>query len=494
MRKIPDFLLRTPTGGEKTSSFALDVALPLEIVTPIIGGGVESLIPDKVDSVRVPSIRGALRSWWRAIVPEIAPAELFWREVLLWGGVSVGDGRAGVRSLVEVSVTVTKVGEPVAAGTHRETQNGPRLSPSPDWGPDEASAEKYKKLDYALFPLQHPEAKLDSEHRNGKKELGTKKIRTELAFELHLRIRDTRGSKLDPLKFPALAHEVLAAAWLWVHFGGLGARTTRGFGGLRTTDGLRFGGFHSSLTKNFRDGWSDRFSPSKPFFERAKGVLPYPPAPGVAVRSWPHFDHARLLVGPVQADAITAQGVLVSALKNIRQGPGLGRKTNSKGGTGGSLWPETNWMRAIAELEGYEDNLYNNAPRAAFGLPLEMKFKSVGGSGDDRANGRIIPLIAGRLTSPLRICAVFDQQTAKGKDRWLPMALVFANRVDTVRTDRAGGPTTKVEGSEGANGKIAELIDAGTPEDGVGAFVHWLMTHKSFESKPVFDHLGGIHE
>ena len=45
----------------------LSVTLPLRLLTPIIGGGVRPMEPDRAQPVRVTALRGALRWWWRVL-------------------------------------------------------------------------------------------------------------------------------------------------------------------------------------------------------------------------------------------------------------------------------------------------------------------------------------------------------------------------------------------------------------------------------------------
>jgi len=53
---------RSPAAGVRN-----DLAVSLEIVTPILGGGYRARTPDDVDHIRVPTVRGQLRFWWRAL-------------------------------------------------------------------------------------------------------------------------------------------------------------------------------------------------------------------------------------------------------------------------------------------------------------------------------------------------------------------------------------------------------------------------------------------
>src|SRR5215218_10667198 len=58
-----------------------------ELITPLYGGGVEPAHADPLTTVRVPSIRGQLRFWWRACraAQFSSVAEMKLMEDLIWG-------------------------------------------------------------------------------------------------------------------------------------------------------------------------------------------------------------------------------------------------------------------------------------------------------------------------------------------------------------------------------------------------------------------------
>ncbi len=53
---------RSPSTGSRS-----DFAVSLAIATPILGGGYQTRALDDVDTIRVPTVRGHLRFWWRAL-------------------------------------------------------------------------------------------------------------------------------------------------------------------------------------------------------------------------------------------------------------------------------------------------------------------------------------------------------------------------------------------------------------------------------------------
>ena len=91
-RKLPKEIAEHQSGYNLAPSGAreplLGVTIGLECITPVIGGGVRAREPDTVDIVRVPSIRGQLRFWWRAFGSEHDPATLFANEMRVhFGGI-----------------------------------------------------------------------------------------------------------------------------------------------------------------------------------------------------------------------------------------------------------------------------------------------------------------------------------------------------------------------------------------------------------------------
>ncbi len=164
-------------------------------LTPVFGGGVEGRGAgkryDERTPVRVPSIRGQLRFWWRACNP---------RRITDW------------KELREVEASI--FGSASQPGNVSLTVK---------------SSTSYKKVDirkakiaYGAFPLLNE---------------GADTLETfDGTFELHLRYPTDQRAK-----------DVQAALWGWAHFGGYGGRTRRGFGAIEQ---IERGGLLS-----IEDGW-----------------------------------------------------------------------------------------------------------------------------------------------------------------------------------------------------------------------------------------------
>ncbi|MBL8143753.1 MAG: CRISPR-associated protein Cmr1, partial [Acidobacteria bacterium] len=164
-------------------------------MTPILGGAPETRTVDGVDGIRVPTIRGHLRFWWRTLHGhEHGEASgLFAAERALWGGMS-GQDDVGGRSLVDVRVTNVNL----AGVTTDEVRPYPRQGQPATPGA------------YALWPAR-----------------GTNEEPTAP--------RRVQGTQFDlELLFPEEHTQAVRSAVLaWTLFGGYGSRTRRGVGSLR---------------------------------------------------------------------------------------------------------------------------------------------------------------------------------------------------------------------------------------------------------------------
>lgn len=163
----------------------------LELITPCFCGGAE---PDKHAEIRVPSIRGQLRWWFRTLggFKSFAPQgkSLREQEAYVFGITAADKGQAGHLLL--------RLNSPQPAS---ERANA-----------DDLGAVMTTPLGYALFPLR-PTATNDG--KRGMIAEGTQ-FRIEILW---------RGD-------PELWHSVRALIAVWAHLGGLGFRSRRAFGAL----------------------------------------------------------------------------------------------------------------------------------------------------------------------------------------------------------------------------------------------------------------------
>src|SRR5437660_2849630 len=192
-----------------------------KLITPLFGGGVSPMECDPVTIIRGSEIRGHLRFWWRATrggqyngdLSEMKKAE-----AKIWGAAHISKKTTTPPEkkddeqkppTVQIEVEVTKNGESkeVFGLFHKEGKLKTKLN-DPDIP------------EYAAFPLRPT----DDECKQGNVVL--KKVQKDVEFILTI----TFAKDYEK--------EIRAALWAWETFGGIGARTRRGFGAIHCTEAL----------------------------------------------------------------------------------------------------------------------------------------------------------------------------------------------------------------------------------------------------------------
>lgn len=302
-----------------------------KLVTPLYGGGVRAGEVDRDMPIRAASIRGQLRFWWRvACGPFTSPEAMFAREAAIWGGIATSGPTA---SQVAVKVVCKPVTDMRLVGSDAEIDAGVR---------------------YAFGPATI----------NGVAQW----LRPGYGFDLALRYP------------PSLAPDVdLALRW-WGSFGGIGARTRRGFGALRI-EGID----EVSQTEVASAGARLAFSGGG--------------------SSNPEAEWKRA----------------IGRLFAFRQKGGTGRRAGTPR-PGRSFWPEADQLRRFTgrDANGQHAPVHqagNVFPRAAFGLPILFEFK---GSPGEPPKSELLP--AGgqdRMASPVILRPYWNGQ------RWQAAALLL---------------------------------------------------------------------
>lgn len=322
------------------------------LITPLFGGGVEPQQADPITVVRASEVRGQLRFWWRAtrggrFGGDLAQMKLV--EDLLWGAAS--NKTLSRPSMIQVEI------KPLQRGQDAELFR--MVEKIDDQGRTRVKAESQRIVpDYAAFPLQPPEGST----------MATKmrSVRIDVSFQLRLTLPkqwDAEANRLlqkHNITLPPPMSEVAAALWAWETFGGVGARTRRGFGAL------------CCISEGY-----DR--PQKSDRETVHTWVQAKLDEHVLAGTWPthvpHLSHTTQFKATTPKDhAQTAWEDLIERLKNFRQRRYSGRK----GHPGRSKWPEPDTIRRITR-----QNSRNHAPthpthafpRAAFGLPIVFTFK-----------------------------------------------------------------------------------------------------------------------
>jgi CRISPR-associated protein Cmr1 len=309
----------------------------IHLVTPMFGGGVEAGQTDVTMPIRATSIRGQLQFWWRATCGANCSTkeELFVRHADVWGTTENA-------SPVQVSVRDVDAAKPTPCARYVPRQDGKlRLQwMTPFETPPSA-------LPYGLFPFQ---GRLSKDGRT--------------VIEEPASCVETASFKLC-LQFPeSIREDVERAVWAWLNFGGLGARTRRGFGSL----------FCEDVVPRAVDDLGKWF---------AVGSARSP----AVVREWPTLP-TTMFVGPRSKTAIGALGHVLELLRQFRQGAGVARNPGQQQRRPGrSRFPEPETIRdlpgsgANRRLSGHQRlaDIPNDAfPRAEFGLPIVFHFQGRG--------------------------------------------------------------------------------------------------------------------
>ena len=329
-----------------------------KLITPLFGGGVEAGITDDVTPISGKAIRGHLRFWWRATRGgqfgggEEGLQKMKEAEETVWGGAS-GTGK-GQPSSVKVEVKATNLGQPknpFVVESKLDENRQPIIRngvPLPRVKPEEGIAPSY-----AAFPLQ-PKEEDGNPLRVGQP---TKSLRENIEFTLTMSF--PKNHKID----------VEAALWSWETFGGIGARTRRGFGALflngYTENGVEQdvnidfannGEVHkyilTGLDKHVSDGDCPQYVPrlQKKMSFRLVGLPPanfFDSSPA----AWKH---------------------IIQKLKDFRQ-------MRHNRGRGRSYWTEPDQIRYLTD-QTYPNHKpplsdIEKFPRGSFGLPIIFHFK-----------------------------------------------------------------------------------------------------------------------
>lgn len=329
-----------------------------KLITPLFGGGVEPNHYDPITIVRGSEIRGLLRFWWRATRGgqyNGDPAEMKAAEDRIWGKAHTKDDSA-----IPIEHTVQIIVETPTSIKPKQ------LNPFPT-----TKEENRPVPQYAAFPLQ-----LTEEERK-KQNPPQKAVYSQISFTLTI---------IFPSK---VKDDIEAALWAWETFGGIGARTRRGFGALKL---LNIKGEHTGP-----------LPPSRPqavetwIRNQLKKFIPlenFPP--GV-----PHLSsNVNKNLKVIKArDAIGAWESIIARLSAFRQSRGNSQNSRSRGR---SHWPEAEAIRTITRPWNDRYGVLQQPhkfPRAAFGLPIIFHFKDRGDPADTTLQGATEG--AERLASPL---------------------------------------------------------------------------------------------
>lgn len=384
---LPENFVFQPDLSKKNGEALIRETREYELITPLFGGGVETKKADEISIIRATEIRGHLRFWWRATRGGQFSTieELKKHEDAIFGSTERN-------SALQIEVEKINEGDEKIAFWNVWNNNKGRN--------DLRSFSRY--FEYVTFPLQ-PEDKAQKNDSNWKS--------TPIVFGVSFRAKLTypKSSK----------NEMESALWAWESFGGVGARTRRGFGAFKRIDK------NSDLKsiKEFREKVQNFgiFEVS----EFGKELSEFPTLNGSqlkiidlsVINNWKlktvtdertahisRFGNGRPFNSKLDElnPSELAWCFLVTKLQNFRQSPRTLSIHNGR-----SAWPEPDAIRRItgnhAKINSRDMRskdrspkhlVGNKFPRANFGLPTEFKFND-----NDTRNG-----------DP-------DKQTLEGKDK-----------------------------------------------------------------------------
>lgn len=349
--QLPGFQIRSAAPQAHIRSY--------RIITPLFGGGVEPQHADPITVVRASEIRGQLRFWWRATQGgRYGPdglAAMKRDEDALWGSTSSP-------SLVQVEVRNVTTGALLtkAGGKNSFSFGDPIKSP----------------ISYAAFPLR---------------EVSEGPASGGLAFGVEFQLVVTLPADQK------WREQVIAALWAWETFGGIGARTRRGFGAL-----------HCHCVEGVQDAgpWLPSKSDEQTVQQWLHDHLARFVQPGNGPQDVPLLDRERLPTIGKSANVTSFQGNFEKTMRTLLIDSGCSqaqvndwlpaltawyypieqmrrfrqkRRTNAQGRPfGRSYWPEPDEIRRRTvgfNSKRTELSKVRKFPRAAFGLPIVFQFK-----------------------------------------------------------------------------------------------------------------------
>ena len=297
-----------------------------QLITPLYGGGVTRNEADPVTVIRATEIRGHLRFWWRACrggkhEGKLVPMKK--EEDAIWGAAyKKGDSIVQQAQTIQIIVELLKQGTTVKPfRIEKDKKQKNQAKPVPDIPA------------YAAFPLQPDQNELK------RTEPPIPNLRDHISFTLTISFPEEKRI------------EVETALWAWETFGGLGARTRRGFGALylEKVDG------------------KDAEHPSSREVEQwlhnkliQSGIVEHSLFPA----HMPHLSSNTSFAIVSLGSPMSVWNTLINKLRDFRQA----KNENS------SVWPEAKAIRTILHQKDDKVSSAQSFPRAAFGLPIIFHF------------------------------------------------------------------------------------------------------------------------
>jgi CRISPR-associated protein Cmr1 len=294
-----------------------------KLITPLYGGGVAPAEADPITVIRATEVRGHLRFWWRATIGwgYKSIKDMREQEEVIWGS-AASPGKPGPSN---VSIYID---------TNRMSLNQKFQATDRRGRPINNIGSPNSKDGYVAFPLR---------------EIQNPTLLENVEFKLT--ITYPKNKKED----------VESAVWAWETFGGIGARTRRGFGALLCTH-------VNNLTIN---------QPRKENMDAIiREQLNQHVRPHVSVLAGvPHLSNSLKFKTISGNDPISVWRELFEKLRKFRQSRYPDRHGHPYGR---SKWPEPDQIRRTTNnhATGHAPaHPVKKFPRGKFGLPIIFQFK-----------------------------------------------------------------------------------------------------------------------
>ncbi|GAB4403850.1 MAG: type III-B CRISPR module RAMP protein Cmr1 [Anaerolineales bacterium] len=369
-----------------------------KVITPLYGGGEETQKADSITTVRASEVRGHLRFWWRATRGGQFDGDLKKMrdaEENIWGS----SGEKGKPGPSKVSVRIINSQKGMLKKDQKKGDRSVHIAhPSADWS-------------YVAFPLRES---------NGS-------VLEGVSFELEIRYPDKAKN------------EVETALWAWETFGGIGARTRRGFGALQNVS-------------------SPLFSMREVQEKIASGISSYV-VDGLWANGVPHLSRTLRYVIKQDTNAQVAWEHLFKQLKSFRQQ----RFPSSGSPFGRSKWSEPDAIRRLPGMTSIAKHskprvTVDKFPRGKFGLPIIFKFKdedggdpsqtSLEGAEHDRLGSPLILRPLACSDGALGIAVILEWEPINSDEKYTPpngLTLKSSAQIYDVKSDLTIAEAEKIE-------------------------------------------------
>lgn len=305
------------------------------LITPLFGGGAITGEPDEVTVIRGTEIRGQLRFWWRACygghysnIEDMKKAE-----GQIWGKANEKEENAPrFAETIQIVVEPIQKGDEVPAFIKVPGKKQPQCD-------EDIPA-------YAAFPL------LPTDTEPAKPIYKNVRFRLTISFPLQKQWHDQ------------LQRDILGTLWVWETFGGVGARTRRGFGALKLDSVTRISKGDNTETREeitqtlpasgaVLEWISEKFTAFDINQKASEGV------PSLS-KNMLHTEQIYVMSAPFR-EAKYAWKTLIDQLRLFRQG---------------DRWPDKQELKKLKDASHPSLQQHYQFHKAALGLPILFHFPS----------------------------------------------------------------------------------------------------------------------